>query len=390
MAKSPPPAQSKPSKGGGFFKSITGAIDEVMAEVKADMKAMTPPNTTDDAKRAAAQAAHNSQMAGIVSQSTGGLQEITVPGDVPSLPPEPQHAGQGGASAAAAQTLPPGNLWQALTNPEYSARLHADACYQSLTVADIENYRRAINAEKTAPFTMGLAAITLQAPLEEEGDDSLAADDLLLTGLLKALEETRLYGAIGAGPRQIWPNLDVLDDALTNLLNNNPKLIALGPIGLDEPFAPYTIVQQQAQLAMQLEVAADFGVPVILTQRQSLAHMRQTLQGAQGSLPQLVWLEPIQSEEECKLVEDFAMYAVLRPELTTPGTASAEFYRRIAPNKLLLGSGSALVAPNGFAGHFNQPKFLKNTLTASARILGMSEDALLRQTNTNLAKLFTH
>lgn len=381
-----PPSNSKNSKP-GFFKSLTGAIDDIVNEVKADMKAMTPPDAANG-KKSAEQAAFNSRMADLLDQSKSGLaEEIVDAPDVPALAPEPD--ANRPQSTPKPTTLPPGNLWQALANPEYTGRLRADACYHALTSADVEGYRRAIAAETAVPFTMGIASIILQAPLEEELDEggAIVSDDFLLISLLKALEETRLYGAIGAGPRQLWPNMDALDEALTTLLNAHPKLIALGPLGIDEPFAPYQLEQQQQQLAVQLDIAADFNLPVILSNRQSLPHMRTVLQQA-PNLPPLIWLDVLTTEEELQLTKQFGMYVVIRPELTAPDFPTAHLYRNIPANKRLLASGSALVAPHGFQGHFNQPKFLQNTLQAASKLMFAPEKELTATVNRNLATLF--
>ncbi len=383
------PTDKKKSGGlGAFINSLGDAIDDVVNEVKTDLKAMTPPEQAN-AKKLAEQAEKQSQVASLLSQSSSGVfEEIDAEADVPTLPPEPDTSRPEPAKPAPTG-LPPGNLWQALVNPDYTRRLRTDACYHALTLPDIENYRRAIAAETVAPFTMGLAAIILQAPLEEELEEGgvLVGDDMLLVALLKALEETRLYGAIGAGPRQIWPNLDALDEALTSLLNTHPKLIALGPVGIDEPFAPYLLQKQQEQLALQLDIAADFNLPVILQHRQSLPHLATVLRSA-AQLPHLIWLEVIQSEEELALIKEFNMDVVLRPELTTPNFTNAHLYRSIPAEKRLLASGSALVAPHGFSGHFNQPKFLQNTMQAAAKILFVPEAEVTATTNQNLATLF--
>lgn len=383
------PDDKKKSGGlGAFINSLGSAIDEVVNEVKSDLKAMTPPDPKTD-KKAAEQAEANSRVASILSQSTAGVfEEVDGEEDVPALAPEPDPT-LPQAPKPVPTGLPPGNLWQALSNPDYTRRLRTDACYHALTMADVENYRRALASETAAPFTIGVAAIVLQAPLEEELEEGgvLVGDDLLLVSLLKALEETRLYGAIGAGPRQIWPSLDALDEALTSLLNTHPKLIALGPVGIDETFAPYQLVKQQEQLALQLDIAADFNLPVIIQHRQSLQHLAAVLRAA-PQLPQLIWLDVITSEEELALTKEFGMDVVLRPEITTPNFSGTAFYRNIPASKRLLASGNALVAPHGFSGHFNQPKFLQNTMQAAAKILFVQEAEITAVTNQNLATLF--
>lgn len=390
MAQNPndPNQKKKPPSGlGGFFKSLTDSIDDVVNEVKADMKAMTPPDQPDT-KKAAEQVARQQAVIGVVFGSKAGVGEEIVETDLPPLPPEPDPTRPEEVKPQPLG-LPPGNLWSALSNPQYSPRMRTDACYHALTAADIEGYKRAVAAETVAPFTMGIVGIVLQAPLEEELDEGgvVVAEDMLLLTLLKAMEEPRVYGAIGAGPRQVWPSMEALDEALTNLLNSNPKLIALGPLGIDEPFAPYKLEEQKEQLAVQLDIAADFGLPVILSHRQSLRHLADVLEAAE-QLPPIIWMDVITTEDEAALVQKHGMYVVLRPEITAPEFPHTHIYRAIPANRRLLASGSALVAPHGFSGHFNQPKFLKNTIESATRVLFAPERDLTIATNTNLAKLF--
>ncbi|RYG61611.1 MAG: hypothetical protein EON60_02860 [Alphaproteobacteria bacterium] len=380
--------KKKPGGLGAFFNSLGGAIDDVMNEVKADLKAMTPPDETDK-KKAAERDADQNRIASLLGQSTFGLSETVFNDpDVPELAPE-QDPNAPQQEAKPNNSLPPGNLWLALTTPQFSVKLRTDACYHALTQADVGTYRRSLAAEKESPFTMGICAVVLQAPLEEELEEggAILSEDLLLLSLLKSLEETRMYGAIGAGPRQLWPNFDALDESLTTLLNTHPKLIALGPLGIDEPFAPYHLAQQMEQLAVQLDIAADFDLPVILTHRQSLAHVRTVLEQAER-LPPIIWLDVLTTEEDLALVKRFNMYTVLRPEITAPDFPHAHLYRNVTEDRRLIASGSALVAPHGFQGHFNQPKFLKNSLQAGVKLLFMSEKELTLATNTNLARLF--
>lgn len=366
----------------GFFSEISKSINEVMDEVKADIKAMTPPSKEGE-KKQAERNAREAALTNMLGEATHGLAEETVDTGEPAA---------AGPATAAPETkpsgplgLPAGNLWQALSNLEVSTRLHGDACFHALTAEDVENYRKAIMQEKAAPFTLGIVGINLQAELEDETPET-RADDLLLQALLKALEEPRLYGAVGAGPRQLWNNLDNLDEHLTALLNQHPKLIAIGPVGIDEPFAPYLLEQQQQQLALQLDLAADFGLPAILTHRGSLAHIATVLAAAER-LPQLIWLPPLDTPEEAGVVQRFGMHAVFTPEITAPGFPG-QFLHQVPVGKVLLASGSALVAPHGFQGHFNQPRFLLNSLQASARLLGEKESLVLQTTNHNLAHLF--
>lgn len=404
----------------GFLKSITSALDDVINEVKADVQAMTPPDQKQQGPRKTReQQETESKLVAMVQGSQGGLAETYVDtyandaaaeDDAPAAKPEAhpanrQGSAQGGGApnasgnnagpppkpVKASKPLPTGNLWHLLKVGEFSDRLHADICYHALTVTDVEQYLKAVSTQTTAPFTLGVLAINIPALTEDEIENGQAVgQDVLTSGLIMAMGmQARVYGAVGAGPRQLWPSLGMLDEGLTNLLNAQPKIIALGPLGIDEPFAPYTVNQQQAQLDLQLEIARDFDIPVLLTHRKSAARLADVL-AARRDLPRLVFIEPITSDEDMELVKKFKMSAVLRPEVTHPdfGSKYEKYYRQVPEGKLLLASGSALVAPHGFSGHFNQPKFLANSIKAGGQMLIYSEHKLLAITNGNMADLF--
>lgn len=383
--------QKKP----GFFESISGALDDVINEVKADVNAMTPPGTGKiDPRKARELAEKQAQVSSLVRESTTGLavNEVGVPNVEYELDEEDEDTGPENSDPNAKPkpnlSLPVGNLWKALKDAETTQRLHGDVCYHALTAADMRLYYHAIVEQKQAPFTLGIMAYNIPAYTAEELEDDETETDLLTVALLRTIEtESRIYGAIGAGPRALWEDPEALDRQLCDYLNNNPKIIALGPIGLDEPFAPYTLPGQIAQLTKQLEIACDFDLPVLLSNRNSHRHLHETL-GAQKQLPRLIYFEPMQTQADVDLVTQFRMSVVLRPELTAPNQPMAEAYRNLPKEQLLLGTGSALVAPHGYSGHFNEPKYMQNTLDVAAKMLGLKVATLLAITNTNFSNLF--
>jgi Tat protein secretion system quality control protein TatD with DNase activity len=384
----------------GVLSSFTGAIDEIVDEVKRDLREMTPPEKKANPaqKRQNDMASKAAELGKLFSPTGSGIAEDTVAG----APPEPESPAWQTAQSAQKNLpkpvlnldLPSGNLWHHLANAAQSTRLRADACYQALTAADVETYARAIGNENKPPYTLGLVAVSLPALTDEDleiaaGENAL---DVLGQTLLKTLSDNpRLFGIIGAGPRQLWPDSGALDTFLTDLLNTHRKLVALGPIGIDETFAPYTVEQQKAQMALQLEMAKDFGIPALLTCRSSHAAMHEVLKAVKnrvGTLPPLVYLDALTSADDMELVNAFDCMVLLRPEITKPDFAGRAFYKQIPTARLLLASGSALVAPHGFAGHFNQPKFLDNTIQSAASLRGEPMERLMAAVNANLSALF--
>ena len=393
MAKEKKQQPEGKEKKGGFgaaFRSFSGVIDEIVNEVKQDLREMTPAEATAAQKRQQHLAQQSNALQGVVGSSTYGLSENVVPGmeqvaNPQNTPAKPEAHGPVG--------LPPGNLWLQLTNPQHSANLRTDACYHALTAADVESYAKAIGHEAKPPYTLGVVAVNIAAADETEAAEGAPiAPDLLTQTLLKTLAiEPRLFGAVGAGPRQLWPTMQALDDFLVNLLNTERKLIALGPIGLDEPFAPYKLKEQQDQLELQLKLAAEFQIPALITTRktqQKLAEVLERVKASANGLPQLVYLDALATPEDAQLVQTYGMHILVRPELTAPDFSGTPFYRSMPAERLLLASGSALVAPHGFAGHFNQPKFLENSLQAAAKLRGVGSSGLGQTTSANLVHLF--
>ncbi len=360
---------------GSVFGALSGALDDIVSEVKQDLKEMTPESAKPLSARQKLMQEANQRSQQMADPSMGLMM-----GDEPGQGPAPA------APAVANAGMPVGNLWHLLRQPGKQAQLRTDAVYQALTSADVESYAKALSSETQAPFTLGIIAANVNALTADEWQER-PPPDLLIQTLLRAVQfEPRLFGAIGAGPRQLWASLPTLDDYLVTLLNANRKIIALGPLGLDEPFAPYTLSQQQAQLVLQLEIALDFNIPALVYTRKSVGPLAEALARVER-LPPLVYLDPLQADEDVALVERFGMYALMRPELTTPNFTGNNYYKTIPAERLLLASGSALVAPHGFAGHFNQPKFLENSLQAAAKMRGQDAAALGAQASVNLVEM---
>jgi TatD DNase family protein len=384
MAKSPPPPANEKKSGGltSAFKAFSSSIDEIVNEVKRDLRDMTPQEKSAVEKRNQDINLRSQSVSKIITGATAGVAENEVylsPVSNQNKKENPTNLHKG---------LPEGNLWHALVNPTQSLRLRVDACYHALTIADIESYTRALHNEVEPPYTLGLISANIAALSDEEAQVTEGAGDLLTQTLLKVIQnEPRVFGAVGAGPRQLWQDTATLDEYLTKLLNENPKIIALGPLGLDEPYAPYTLPAQQQQLKLQLEIAADFGIPAFISTRKTHEKLSQTISGM-AKLPQLVYLDALTIPEDADLVKNFNMYVLLRPELTQPEFIGSQFYRNIPLDHLLLASGSALVAPHGFSGHFNQPKFLMNSLEAASKKLNLKQQELHLAINNNMVRVF--
>jgi Tat protein secretion system quality control protein TatD with DNase activity len=358
--------ESKEKK--GFLGGLTSSIDAITAELKADLASMTPAEKSAAEKRNAELAKKATGLQAELANTTQGLREETVREDGPAQP-HPTRKGQ---------TVP---LWDDVAQGRTGAVYQTDGLFLAQAAEDVTRYVRAL-LDETAPepFTVGLLAASLPAP----GDGLQQAEDTV-KAVCAALEQGgRVHGVLGAGPRQLWADPQGLLDKLTELFGRHTTLVGLGPVGLDEGFAPYAYAQQQTQLAVQLQLAAQWGLPVWLSHRRGALGIADVLR-AMPKPPTLIVADVLETQDDVALVENFDAYVLLRPELTDPAQT---FYRmavmQVPQKKLLLASGNALVAPHGFAGHFNQPKFLQNTLLTASNLLNTTPDALRAVINQNL------
>lgn len=337
--------------------ALGSAVGDVVREVKSDMAAMTPPAT--------AKPKDSSDMMRTVAAASGGLAHVEVGGNTP---PEMEIAERAGEQPRMLSAP-----WEAMLEP---GRIVVDGFFLASATEDVLRYMNSLAKEGVFPYTLALVAV--------EASDAAQVD--MLTGLMES--EPRLFGMVGAGPRHLAEDLDALDARLTELLNGHGKMIAFGPVGLDEPYAPYALKQQKVQLAMQLELAADFGLPTLVGHRRSLPHLAEVL-AAQESLPPLVWADVLAEEAELELVMRYDMYVLVRPELTFEGQAMyKDLLMKVPAGRHILSSGGALVAPASRSGHPGGPENLLPTLKAYAELTGKPVNEVREALNRHARALF--
>lgn len=330
-------------------------VGDIVREVRQDLADMTPPTGGGTASKIRHETSGGSTLP---PMGSGGLAEVDL-------------GEEEGSDVLPTGSAFRGNPWELLSQP---GRMRIGCGYLAAESGDILGYARKLGAEMARPYTLGM--VVAEPQVWEDALPAMAA-------------EPRMFGAIGYGPRTVAGDLQVLDETLTALLNDNPKLIAVGLLGLDEPYAPYALKAQQAQMTLQLELAADFGVPAYIGHRKSLPALTAVLENA--ALPRLIWADVLQDEAELALIHKYDMHVLVRPELThaTPlGQTYKDLIAKVAPNRHLLSSGSTLVAAAGREGERNSLSGLDASLKALAELMGEQPRETVQRSNNNAQALF--
>lgn len=359
---------------GKLFGAVTGAFAETANEMR--------NNFAPDAEARQKQGQSSTIVADQILNAVRGSQHGLGTQDdghsfanAPVLPPQLEGDG------------PPNPLfekpvWGYLTQPGPARpKTQLDCFFNPSALAEIHGYMKGWEIEADYPYTAAIAAAE-------------ASNDALLNTFKSVLENLpQLYGAVGFGPRNIQDDIDQMDADLTDLLNDNPKLIAIGPVGFDLHFSPHTVTEQSEQFLRQLEIAADFGLPVFLTQTKALNKLIETLDEAPLKPQHLILVDVPKSVDEAETiaswVKSHGIKVLVRAEVTYPDNAVyRDMVTKLPENSLLLASGSGLMAAQSRSGKTNTPASLSEIIGTLAKLRDADANQLLRTLNHTAHGIF--
>ncbi len=206
-----------------------------------------------------------------------------------------------------------------------------------------------------------------------------------------AQQEPTLWAAVGVHPHDAET---VTAAALAELrtLAAQPRVVAIGEIGLDyyRDLAPRPA--QRAAFAAQLALAQELGLPVIIHNRDAhedtLALLREALGGRLGALSGVMHCFS-GGPELAQQVLDLGLYLGLDGPLTYPNARALPEVARLAPlERLLIETDCPYLAPQGHRGQRNEPAYVRLVAERLAELRGLTLAEVSRATTTNAGALF--
>ena len=182
--------------------------------------------------------------------------------------------------------------------------------------------------------------------------------------------------------------------AALRALAGQPKVVAIGEIGLDyyHDFAPRA--RQMQAFRAQLALAAELGLPVIVHNREATGDVLAVLrdwqsQGSslQGRVGVLHSFSATVREAEIALEMGFYL------GITGPVTyKNGEEMRRVAAaaplERLLIETDAPYLAPQRWRGQRNEPAYVGAVAERIAAVRGLAPEEVARATSANAAALF--
>ncbi len=213
--------------------------------------------------------------------------------------------------------------------------------------------------------------------------------DELDASLPIAAQHDSIYATVGIHPhdaaRAEQRHFDRLRQAA-----REPKVIAVGEIGLDYHYDHSPREVQKKVLAQQLEIAREAGLPVMIHCRDAWADLRETLgsgwaaSGLGGILHCFTG-----AVEDARAFLDMGFLISFAGNLTfRKAEALREVAREIPLERLLTETDSPYLAPAPYRGQRNEPAFVREVTRELARLRGLSEEAMRAGAIGNFERFF--
>ena len=195
-----------------------------------------------------------------------------------------------------------------------------------------------------------------------------------------------VYAVVGIHPHQAGEDAGQLHRVreLRELLAQ-PRVVALGEIGLDyfRDYAPHD--RQQQLFDEQLELAVETGLPVVIHTRSADSDTAARL----TTHPGIVVMHCFSSPGLLDLALERGFYVSFAGNVTYPAAADLrEAAARVPADRILAETDCPYLSPQPVRGKRNEPAFVLHTLRTLAEVRGEREDELAAQIEANAAAAF--
>lgn len=204
-----------------------------------------------------------------------------------------------------------------------------------------------------------------------------------------------MYGALGLHPDEVGDLTPEVIETINEGLAD-PKIVAVGEIGLDYYWNVETKDTQIACFKKQIEIALRYKMPIIVHSRSAAADTMEVVAeyyGKGGSAAELDRKGIIHcysySPEQAKIYTEMGFFIGIGGVITFKNAKKLKQVVSETPiEKLVLETDSPYLAPEPYRGKRNSSAYLPYVVKAIADIKGMTEEDVERVTYTNAMALF--
>ena len=194
-----------------------------------------------------------------------------------------------------------------------------------------------------------------------------------------------LFAAVGVHPHDAR---DLDSDAIARLddLTDDPKVVAIGEIGLDfyRNLSPRR--SQERAFRQQIDLAKQKDLPIIVHDRDAHRRTMDILRDEKVSRGVLHCFSG--DANLARQATDLGLYISFAGPITYDGKTVREIMRRIPLDRVLIETDCPYLTPVPFRGKRNEPSYVKFVLAKIAQILDRPVEEIDYLTETNTRALF--
>jgi TatD DNase family protein len=204
-------------------------------------------------------------------------------------------------------------------------------------------------------------------------------------GVHLAEEQPDVFAAVGVHPH----DADTVDDYILSYveeLSANPRVVAIGEIGLDfyRNLSPRRA--QEEVFVKQLALAEKVALPVIIHDRDAHRRVIEILKSEGTSNGVMHCFSG--DVNLARQALDLGFYISFAGPITYNGKAAGEIIKKMPPDRLLIETDCPYLTPVPFRGKRNEPAYVKYVLERVAAVLGRPVEEAEALTDENARRLF--
>jgi TatD DNase family protein len=226
------------------------------------------------------------------------------------------------------------------------------------------------------------------------GVEAIIIPALDLTNCQTVLDLTEQYdqllGAVGIHPNSSAEWQDGWLEEIRSFAQH-PKVVAIGEIGLDYYWDKSPKVIQQQALRMQLVLAAELNLPVIIHNRESDEDVLELLaQSPLNGRPEPGVLHSFSTNwETAEQALDMGFYLGFTGPVTYKKADELRaVVARVPLERMLIETDAPFLAPQQHRGKRNEPAYVAYVAEKIAEVRGLTTAEIARHTTENASRLF--
>jgi TatD DNase family protein len=195
-----------------------------------------------------------------------------------------------------------------------------------------------------------------------------------------------VYAAVGVHPHDA-KELDEAGLAELRRLAGQPKVVAIGEIGLDFHYDFSPRATQRSAFTAQLDLARDLGLPVIVHDREAHGEVLAALQAWGGTAGVLHCFSGDEAMARQAITLGF-LISFAGPLTFAKSTRLHQLAAALPLNSLLVETDCPYLTPEPFRGRRNEPARVRLVAEKLAALRGLSAARVAGATTANAARLF--